>query len=153
MTLHFNLSEGLEHFAGILAAPPPASHSLHTFVFSRYTALLADLDHARRLGVFSSLFTESDEAADDPSRVRTIRNRLACLGYDAVSVLRRGLAEGAISRDDLITRMASVRGMQGAAATVTFGRHRENTEMPLYQIRDGAAEYLGESQSTDTVEP
>ncbi|MBU0984332.1 MAG: penicillin-binding protein activator [candidate division Zixibacteria bacterium] len=74
-------------------------------------------------------------------------DRLACLGYDAVSVLRLAMAGGAVSRDDLAAHLASVRGMVGAAATVSFGEHRENTEMPLYQIRDGAAVYLGDSQS------
>lgn len=74
-------------------------------------------------------------------------DRLASLGYDAVRLITAAIGAGASSREELLARLSEVRGYDGAAAAVTFGKHRENIELPLYNIVAGAAEFMGKSQS------
>lgn len=65
--------------------------------------------------------------------------RLACLGYDAVSLIAESLAKGAVSREGLIKYLALRGDYEGTAGTVSFGNHRENVAMPLYRISGGKA--------------
>ncbi len=69
--------------------------------------------------------------------------RLACLGYDCVRlVTRAGIADG-FSRERLTPALQKVDSWQGAGGKVTFGKYRENIELPLYRIESGQAVILG----------
>jgi branched-chain amino acid transport system substrate-binding protein len=69
--------------------------------------------------------------------------RLASLGYDAVMVIAHALRAGATTREELLARLGAIGKYEGAAAVLTFGDHRENVELPIYQIVDGTPVYLG----------
>ncbi|RKX24932.1 MAG: hypothetical protein DRP45_07120, partial [Candidatus Zixiibacteriota bacterium] len=73
--------------------------------------------------------------------------RLACLGYDAARIISMAARAGATTREELVLRLSGITQYQGAAATLTFGEYRENTELPLYRISDGQPVFLGESQT------
>lgn len=70
-------------------------------------------------------------------------SRLAGLGFDAARLLMEA-AGGATGRQGLVDNLRRVKGYRGASGAVTFGPHRENVELPLYQIVDGLPVYLGE---------
>jgi len=74
--------------------------------------------------------------------------RLASLGYDAVMICVRAVQAGATTREELTARLASISKYEGAAADHTFGEHRENVELPVYQIVDGTPVYLGGGRTT-----
>ncbi len=83
--------------------------------------------------------------------------RLAALGYDAVKVMTQAVLDGAATRSEIVSHLRKIDGYRGAAASVTFGQHRENVELPLYKIVDGHPTFLGKTESEssgrgDTVE-
>jgi len=107
-------------------------------------------DNITKQAVFPSPFLQeqmSEEylrfAAAYDLRYGARPQRLASLGYDAVRVITRAVSQGASNREDLVARLGQINKYEGAAATVTFGAHRENVELPLYRIVDGEPEYLG----------
>lgn len=69
--------------------------------------------------------------------------RLASLGYDAVRVAVLSIADATVSRESLLGGLSRLSGYEGAAASVSFGRNRENIDMPLYKIEAGQPVYLG----------
>ena len=76
--------------------------------------------------------------------------RLACLGYDAVSLVAEALAKGAVTREGLVKHLALRGDYDGTAGTVSFGNNRENVAMPLYRISGGKAVPLQTSVSPST---
>ncbi len=69
--------------------------------------------------------------------------RLASLGYDAVTVIARAIGKDTPNRDHLVDRLIHLPPLAGAAGRIVFGLHRENVAMPMYRIRDGVAVPLG----------
>jgi len=107
-------------------------------------------DNVTRRAVFPSPFLEqarSQEyvrfATQYDNRYGAPPERLACLGYDAVRILTTAVQTGANTREALIAQLARVNGYQGAAGPITFGEHRENIELPMYQLVNGAPVFLG----------
>jgi branched-chain amino acid transport system substrate-binding protein len=101
-------------------------------------------DNVTRRAVFPSPFLEQERsqeyvrfATEYDNRYGAQPQRLACLGYDALRVLTSAVQAGADSREDLIARLARVKDYRGAAGPVTFGEHRENIELPMYQLVNG----------------
>ncbi len=78
MTLDFH--KGMAHFSATFA---PQTGVPHTFDQSieRISALQTDIGHAGDDHLFVPLPTEIQEKPKDWSRIKTIRNRLFCLGY------------------------------------------------------------------------
>lgn len=114
-------------------------------------------DNVTRQAVFTSPFLEQERsqeylsfAADFDRRYGSQPHRLASLGYDAVRLVADAIKQGAGSRQELVDRLEQVRNYHGAAASVTFGDHRENIELPMYQLIDGAPVYLGEASLDDS---
>ncbi len=117
-------------------------------------------DHITRLAVFpspflqpasSEVFTMFSAAYD--ARYGKPPARLSALGYDAVKLIIQAASKGGMSRDDLTANLSTIADFQGAAARVTFGRDRENIELPLYRIENGMAVPVGLSgQSEGTVQ-
>jgi branched-chain amino acid transport system substrate-binding protein len=112
-------------------------------------------DNITKGAVFSSPFLEGRQseqyvklAVAYDSRYGSRPPRLSALGYDAVSLVTMAAAEGATTRDDILSRLASVSGYEGASGRVTFGEYRENIEMPLYRIESGQAVMLSGRRST-----
>lgn len=118
-------------------------------------------DNITKQGVFPSPFLQeqmSEEylrfAAAYDRRYGTRPQRLASLGYDAVRVITKAVAQGATTREELVRQLGKISKFQGAAATVTFGGHRENIELPLYRIVDGEPVFIGGADAGDaTPEP
>ncbi len=112
-------------------------------------------DNITKGAVFSSPFLEgrqSDQyvklAVSYDKRYGSRPPRLSALGYDAVTLVTMAAGEGATTRDDILNRLMSVSGYEGASGRVTFGEYRENIEMPLYRIESGQAVMLSGRQST-----
>ena len=76
-----NLAEGLDHFRQTVLAPQAARHGPDEVLFNNLSALARDFDLARTSGIFNPLPEEEPRESHDASRIRTIRSRLACLGY------------------------------------------------------------------------
>ncbi|MBU4262947.1 MAG: peptidoglycan-binding protein [Proteobacteria bacterium] len=76
-----NFAEGLIHFRQAIFAPQAASHAPDEMLFNNLSALVLDFDLASALGIFNPLPEETPRESHDASRIRTIRSRLACLGY------------------------------------------------------------------------
>jgi len=100
--------------------------------------------------IFPSPFLETDLseetlkfAATYDSRYGERPNRLAKLGYDAVQLTAEAVQSGGTTRQLFIDRLAGISGWSGAAGSVTFGEFRENIAMPLYQIGNQRADFLG----------
>ncbi len=74
--------------------------------------------------------------------------RLANLGYDAVTLAGRGFPDEWSGRRSLIEYLKRVNGYHGASGTISFGQYRENIEMPLYRIENNDAYPL-----EDTITP
>jgi ABC-type branched-subunit amino acid transport system substrate-binding protein len=113
-------------------------------------------DNVTRRAVFTSPFLEQerseaylDFAADYDRRYGEQPHRLASLGYDAVKLIGLAVQAGAGTRQEVASQLARVRHYSGAAAPVTFGKHRENVELPMYQLIDGVPVYLGETSPGD----
>ncbi|UCD93482.1 MAG: penicillin-binding protein activator [Candidatus Zixiibacteriota bacterium] len=62
--------------------------------------------------------------------------RLEALGYDAMELICRALKSGYRSRAEISRYLSGVQGYSGAAGAVSFGRNRENIELPIYTIED-----------------
>jgi ABC-type branched-subunit amino acid transport system substrate-binding protein len=111
-------------------------------------------DHITRQAVFPSPFLEQERsqeyvgfAAEYDRRYGDQPHRLATLGYDAVKLIGMAVSSGAGSRQELVSYLGRIGNYAGAAAPVTFGEHRENIELPMYQLIDGIPVYLGEARS------
>jgi len=114
-------------------------------------------DNITRQAVFTSPFLEQERsreylkfAADFDRRYGEQPHRLSSLGYDAVKLIGLAVRAGATTREDLASKLGRISNYQGAAAPVTFGEYRENTELPMYQLVDGVPVYLGEARSPTT---
>jgi len=79
--MNANFAEGLDHFRLMVLAPPADLHAPDEIIFNNLSALLQDFDIARSSGIFNPLPEEAPRDSHDASRIRTIRSRLACLGY------------------------------------------------------------------------
>jgi branched-chain amino acid transport system substrate-binding protein len=118
-------------------------------------------DNVTRLAVFPSPFLAGGNskeylefAAAYDARYGHQPPRLAALGYDAVRLAARAAGSDHRDREDLIRNMSQTRVYPGASGRITFGRNRENIEMPLYRIQGGQAVLLsGETAPGDTVGP
>ncbi|MBD3404143.1 ABC transporter substrate-binding protein, partial [candidate division GN15 bacterium] len=103
-----------------------------------------------RRAVFPSPFLDAERseslvrfAAAYDSRYGGQPGRLSRLGYDAVQLAIRAIENGGTTLEKLVDEMASIVRYDGAAGPVTFGDSRENTAMPLYQIEQGVARFIG----------
>ncbi|MBU0968899.1 MAG: peptidoglycan-binding protein [Proteobacteria bacterium] len=77
-----NFTEGLDHFRQTIFAAQTALHAPpDEILFNNLSALAQDFDIARSNGIFDPLPEEAPRESHDASRTRTIRSRLACLGY------------------------------------------------------------------------
>ena len=101
-------------------------------------------DDVTKSSVFPSPFLEKESSeinlkfsASYDIRYGKRPERLAALGYDAVKLVADAYIGGGTSRDKLVKKMAEMSGFQGASGRITFGRHRENIEMPIYRIDNG----------------
>ena len=110
-------------------------------------------DNITKGAVFSSPFLEgrqSDQylklAVAYDSRYGSRPSRLSALGYDAVTLVTMAAGAGATGRDEILNRLAAVSEYEGASGRVSFGEHRENTEMPLYRIESERAVLLSGRQ-------
>ena len=77
----YNFAEGLDHFRQTVRTAPAAPQAPDEMIFNHLSALLRDFEAARSRGIFNPLPEEAPGDAHHASRVRTIRSRLACLGY------------------------------------------------------------------------
>ncbi|HOP05935.1 MAG TPA: penicillin-binding protein activator [candidate division Zixibacteria bacterium] len=126
-------------------------------------------DDVTRNAVFTSPFIGAersraflDFAAAYDTRYGGRPSRLAALGYDAVNLIAKA-AENGRKPEQLTNGLTSIKDYEGAAGIVTFGEIRENTYMPLYQIRSDhpypldldemTPENTGETSGTTTAEP
>ena len=64
--------------------------------------------------------------------------RLEALGYDAMGLLCGAMKADNYSRAEITRYLSGVADYSGAAGAVTFGKFRENIEMPIYTIENGA---------------
>lgn len=110
-------------------------------------------DQVTKRAVFPSPFLtrRSSEAfvkfsAEYDRRYGERPQRLASLGFDAVTLIAEAARRGANDRSELVKELALTASYEGAAARVTFGAHRENIELPLYRIIAGAPVPLEELQ-------
>jgi branched-chain amino acid transport system substrate-binding protein len=107
-------------------------------------------DNVTRRAVFPSPFLEQERsqeyvrfATQYDNRYGAPPERLACLGYDALRVLTSAVQAGADTKEAMIAWLARVNGYRGAAGPITFGENRENIELPMYQLVNGAPVFLG----------
>ncbi|MEA2030357.1 MAG: penicillin-binding protein activator [candidate division Zixibacteria bacterium] len=77
--------------------------------------------------------------------------RLASLGYDAMTLIGRAFSKGAKTPQALTENLKAVRGYSGASGIITFGDKRENVEMPLYRILAGEAVSLEKEQTEEII--
>ena len=112
-------------------------------------------DDVTKLAVFPSPFLEQERsqeyvkfASEYDARYGEQPHRLAGLGYDAVKLIAQALEAGAVTRQDLVTRLSRVRNYAGAAAPITFGEHRENIDLPMYQLIHGVPTLIGKPADT-----
>ncbi len=78
--MRFDFSQGLERFSR-LADPAVGAPKSVDMIISRISALGADLTQSEVNGLFVPLPLEEPQKSKDVSRIKTIRNRLANLGY------------------------------------------------------------------------
>ncbi len=78
--MSFDFSQGLERFSRI-ADPAVSAPKSVDMIISRIGALGADLTQSEVNGLFVPLPIEKPKKSKDVSRIKTIRNRLANLGY------------------------------------------------------------------------
>ncbi|MEW6051304.1 MAG: penicillin-binding protein activator [Candidatus Zixiibacteriota bacterium] len=74
--------------------------------------------------------------------------RLACLGHDAVKLVAQATAKDVVTREQLVRQLSATSSFEGAAARLSFGAHRENIDLPLYQIESGQPRLLEPTRST-----
>lgn len=101
-------------------------------------------DNVTKSSIFPSPFLEKESSeinlkfsASHDIRYGKRPERLAALGYDAVKLITDAYLDGGTSRDRLTKKIAAVSKFQGASGKITFGKARENIEMPLYKIENG----------------
>lgn len=63
--------------------------------------------------------------------------RLEALGYDAMALICHALRTGNYSRAEIRQYLLTVADFNGVAGVVTFGKNRENIELPIYTIEEG----------------
>lgn len=63
--------------------------------------------------------------------------RLEALGYDAMDLICNTFSSGKYSRGEVSRYLKSVSKHEGIAGMVSFGKHRENIELPIYTIDNG----------------
>lgn len=79
--------------------------------------------------------------------------RLAGLGYDALTLLVLANADRS-GNQSVVDRLAAFLQYEGASGMISFGKHRENTELPLYRIDGGRPVSLDQVDSeADTTLP
>jgi len=76
-----DLQQGLERFQGLVKKSTEEDTFSYDSVVNRLTALQTDIEVAETKGIFVSLPDKEPEKSEDVSRIKTIRNRLANLGY------------------------------------------------------------------------
>ena len=79
-------------------------------------------------GRFASVFTA--KYGSDP-------DYLAALGYDAVNLAAAAFRQGKINPGYAANFLAGVKGYEGAAGRISFGRGRSNLELPLFTFQNG----------------
>lgn len=79
--MKYNFTEGLDHFRQTVLTATAAPQAPDEMVFNHVSALLQDFEIAGSRGIFHPLPEEAPGEAHHASRVRTVRSRLACLGY------------------------------------------------------------------------
>ena len=109
-------------------------------------------DDVTRLAVFPSPFLEQERsqeyvrfASEYDARYGEQPHRLAGLGYDAVKLIAQAVKAGAATRQDLVAYLSRIKNYAGAVAPVTFGEHRENVDLPMYQLVARRADASGRS--------
>lgn len=98
-------------------------------------------DNITKGAVFPSPFL-TDETGDEylrfaaayDARFGRQPNRLSRVGYDAVTLMTRAINSGAGTREKLTEALKKVEKYEGASGRITFGKNRENIEMPLFRI-------------------
>ncbi|MCH7691551.1 MAG: penicillin-binding protein activator [candidate division Zixibacteria bacterium] len=118
-------------------------------------------DNVTKGAVFPSPFLEieNSEANLKFSAAYDIRygkrpERLAALGYDALKILGMAIKRSGNNRKRLVENLSDLRDFQGASGRISFGKSRENIDMPLYRIENGRAILISAEQSTaELVEP
>ncbi len=139
-----------------LLLPQLKFYSIETFYLGSDgwgdNAVYALGDDVTRQAVFPSPFLEQERSQEYvkfaslyDARYGEQPHRLAGLGYDAVKLIAQALMAGAATRQDLVTKLSRVRNYSGAAAPITFGEHRENVELPMYQLLRGVPTLLGKT--------
>jgi branched-chain amino acid transport system substrate-binding protein len=115
-------------------------------------------DDVTRLAVFPSPFLEQERsqeyvrfASEYDSRYGEQPHRLAGLGYDAVKLISQALQSGAATRQDLVAFLSRIKNYSGAVAPVTFGEHRENIDLPMYQLIRGVPTLLGKAPDSSSA--
>jgi len=62
--------------------------------------------------------------------------RLEALGYDAMALICEALKAGHFTRSQITRYISGIEKYDGVAGKVTFGKYRENIELPVYTIED-----------------
>lgn len=103
-------------------------------------------DDVTRMAVFPSPFLEfsggyqyQQLAIAYDARFGKQPPRLAGLGFDAVNIAAEGISGAAGRRKEITEALRGLHEYEGASGRISFGRYRENTEMPLYRIAGGSA--------------
>ena len=139
-----------------LLLPQLKFYSIETFYLGSDgwgdNAVYALGDDVTRQAVFPSSFLEQERSQEYvkfaslyDARYGEQPHRLAGLGYDAVKLIAQALVAGAVTRQELVTKLSRVRNYSGASAPITFGEHRENIELPMYQLLRGVPTLLGQT--------
>ncbi len=118
-------------------------------------------DKVTKRAVFPSPFLEREnsEANLKFSAAYDLRygkrpERLAALGYDAMKLLGMAIKRSGNNRRRLVESLSDMRKFQGASGRISFGKSRENIEMPLYRIENGRALFISDEQRTaELAEP
>ncbi|MEA3296703.1 MAG: ABC transporter substrate-binding protein [candidate division Zixibacteria bacterium] len=110
-------------------------------------------DNVTKGAVFPSPFlvgSNSDEdvqfSAAFDSRFGRQPTRLSRVGYDAIRLVIQACDKGCSSREKLVSALEQTKDFAGASGMITFGKNRENIELPLYRIESGKAVVIGENQ-------
>ncbi|MDD4050640.1 MAG: penicillin-binding protein activator [candidate division Zixibacteria bacterium] len=74
---------------------------------------------------------------------------LAALGYDAVNLAAAAFRQGKINPGYAADFLAGVKGYDGAAGRVSFGRGRSNLELPLFTFQNGRVIPVGERTAVE----
>ena len=80
-------------------------------------------------------------------------DRLAAVGYDAVSLFADARRAGYVSREQLAEYLGALDGYEGASGRVSFGRNRTNLELPLFTLIDGQMRPVAEKTRWEEPAP